>query len=115
MKWTLAVLLLSITMLGAHAREWREVIIDKGFRNPNTYFIVCKGFPKEGLDSEVQRRGTAREAALINAQFFAKEIFDDSVDVIRNGSVEQTEYFTDYAVVHYVIEQIGLSDRLRYF
>jgi hypothetical protein len=115
MKWTLAILLFSITALGANPHDWRNVIIDKGFRDQNTYFIVCKGFPKAGLDNVVQRKGTAREAALINAQFYAREIFDDSVDVFRNGSVEQTEYFDDYAVVHYVIEQVGLSDRQRYF
>ncbi|MBP7582946.1 MAG: hypothetical protein KBA61_02855 [Spirochaetes bacterium] len=115
MKWTLAILLLSITTLAANPRQWSDVIIGKGFRNPNTYFIVCKGFPREGLENEIQRRGTAREAALINAQFFAREIFDDSVDVVRNGNAEKTEYFPGYAVVHYVIEQPGLSDRLRYY
>ena len=115
MKWMLAIMLFSITALGAYQRDWRNIIIDQGYRNPNTYFIVSKGFPKAGLENEVQRKGTAREAALINAQLYAKEIFDDSVDVFRNGSVEQTEYFDDYTVVHYVIELMGLSDRQRYF
>ncbi len=115
MKWFMAVVIIIVMAIGANSTDWSQIITNKGFRDQNTYFIVSKGYPKEGLDSELQKRGTARDAAILFAQFYAKEVFDDSVDVIRNGSVENTEYIEDYTVVTYVIEQPGLRDRLRYF
>lgn len=89
-----------------------DIIISKGFRGSNTYLIVCKGFPKEGTDG-LQRRETAKEAALMNAQFIARDIFNATVDPVRNGLAKKFTVNDEYAVVHYEIRKKNLKARLR--
>jgi hypothetical protein len=89
-----------------------KVLIKRYFDDDNTYVIVCKGFPKEGLDP-AESRGTAREAALLNAQVIAKQAFKDSVDVIKNGRVEKYTDYPGYSVLYYVIKYPRLKKQLR--
>lgn len=70
---TLSILLISLsfffacggadTMIKGESYEKREGWIDE-----NTYQVVAIGLPMEGIDSEMQKRSTARDAAIIKAQ-----------------------------------------------
>jgi hypothetical protein len=99
---------LAIPVLGL---SMRDVLIDKGFRDDNTFFIICKGYPDLTLKNETQRAESAKEAALINAEMIARELFDDSVDVVRNGLIEDYTTRGDYTVITYVVQQEQLIER----
>ena len=93
-------------------RDIKGIIISKGFTAPDTYLIVCKGFPKEGTES-ISRTGTARESAQMNAQFIARDIFNSTVDPVRNGLAKKFTDYPDYSVVHYEIIKTNLRYRLK--
>jgi len=87
-------------------------LIKKYFKDNDTYVIICKGYPKEealGMES----RGTARSAALINAQMLGKEVFGKRFDVVTGGSPEKYIDFEGFAVVYYVIRAPGLKKYAR--
>ena len=80
----------------------KEIVINKYFKDNNTFVIECKGFPKEGLDGKA-RVESAKEAALINAQICSRDLFDKSVDVIRNGEIHKYTIEDDYVIIQYMI------------
>jgi len=87
-------------------------LIKKYFKDNDTYVIICKGYPKdEALGMEA--RGTARSAALINAQMLGKEVFGNRLDVITMGSPEKYIDFEGFTVVYYVIRAPGLKKYAR--
>lgn len=86
----------------------KEVVVEKSFRDDNTFVIVCNGWPKDTLTG-LARAQSAREAALINAQFSSKDLFDESIDTVKNGTVEKYEVLDDYARVYYVITKTDLK------
>lgn len=90
------------------------ILVKKEFVNDNTYVIICRGFPREGLEG-LQAVETAKEAALLNAQIIARETFNDSVDVVKGGSVEGYDIHErdGYAQIRYVIKAPGLKKNLR--
>lgn len=115
MKRILAVVLLIIgASCIAHGDDSlrQNIVIRKEFQGSNKYLIVCKGFPKEGTEG-LQKRETAKEAALFNAQMIARDIFNDTVDPIRNGIAKKFVVYDDYAVVYYVIEKKNLKKRMK--
>lgn len=115
MKRVLAGMMLTIVALCAAYGDdapKQNIVLRKGFQGSNKYLIVCKGFPKEGTEG-LQRRETAKEAALFNAQMIARDIFNDTVDPIRNGIAKKFVVYDDYAVVYYEIEKYNLKKRLR--
>lgn len=108
----LVVMALCAALSAQESADRGDVVISKGFQGRNAYLIVCKGYPKQGVDG-LRRRETAKEAALMNAQFIARDIFNDSVDPVRNGSVVKFVLSDDHAVVHYKIQKSGLRGRMR--
>lgn len=108
-RYVFLLLLILLPPLFAHGDG---ILVKHYFRDSHTFVIVCKGYPKEGLTGEA-RNESAKEAALINAQFITRALFDDSVDVFRNGTVERYRVYSSYAVVYYVIEMRNLRRRLR--
>jgi hypothetical protein len=90
-----------------------KILINKYFQDDDTYIIICKGFPKEGLTDDIQKTETAKEAALINAQMIAKETFKDSVDIVKIGIVESYELQDGSAMIKYVLKYSGLKSSLR--
>jgi len=105
--------LLSILIITcSNSQGEKDVLLNKAFKNDNIFKIVCKGYPKPGVYG-IGRIETAKEAALINAQLFAKNIFLDSVDVIRKGTIEKYEVFPDYSVIHYVVKEKGLRKKMK--
>lgn len=89
-----------------------SILIKNYFIDDTSYVIVCKGYPREGLEG-VQAMETAKEAALINAQMIARDIFTDSVDVVRQGTADRYDTGDGYAVVTYIIKGPDLKRSLR--
>lgn len=65
----LVLLSLSVTSCAPKKSQIKgETFISEGWVNDNTFRVTATGVPKAGLTNKVQRRGTAKEAALIMAQ-----------------------------------------------
>lgn len=79
-----------------------KILIKAEKMSKDQYLVVCKGYPKEGLTSSLQRSETAKEAALINAQRYAAERLKD-VDTTR-GTIYKFNFNGEYAIIHYIIE-----------
>ncbi len=101
-----------MTAITAYAGDKRDVLIKKYFRNSTTYVIECKGYPKEGLTGKPAVE-TAREAALTNAQFIARDLFTEPVDPVKNGIAEKYTVHGDYVVIRYALKYPGLRGKLR--
>ncbi len=101
-----------LTFFSATLFSREGVLISKWFRNKNTYVIVCRGWPKEGLTGK-KRIESAKEAALINAQFIARDIFKKSVDVIKNGTIEKYKTYKNHVTIYYIIKKKGLKYKMR--
>ena len=86
----------------------KEIIVKKYFKDNNTFVIECKGFPKEGLEGKA-RIESAKEAALINAQVCSRDLFEETVDVIRNGEIHNYTIADDYVIIEYMILKNGLN------
>ena len=108
----LIICLAGVAIFAGDEAERRDIVISKGFRGLDTYIIVCKGYPKEGTEG-VSRTGTAREAAVMNAQFIARDIFNSTVDPVKNGLAKKFSDHSDYSLVHYEITKKNLRYRLK--
>lgn len=82
-------------------------LIKKYFKDSDTYVIICKGYPKPGTKAG-EAVGTAREAALLNAQILAREVFTSGVDVVKSGSPERYIDGKGYAMIYYIIRHPNL-------
>ncbi len=82
-------------------------LIKKYFKDDNTYVIICKGYPKADTKAG-EAVGTAREAALLNAQVLAREVFTSGVDVVKAGSPERYIDGKGYAMIYYILRHPGL-------
>ncbi len=86
----------------------KDIVIEKKwFKNDSTFVIICRGWPKEGLTGKA-KLDSAKEAALINAQFSARDLFDKSVDVVKNGNIVKYNVYDDYVTVEYSITKKDL-------
>ncbi len=111
MKKTIAIfIILSFFTITLFGKE--KVLISKWFRNKNTYVIVCRGWPKESLTGK-KRIESAKEAALINAQFIARDIFNKSVDVVKNGTIEKYKTYKNHVTIYYTVKKKGLKYKKR--
>ncbi len=105
-------LLLASMLSAQEPAPKRDVLVKKWFKNYNTYIIRCKGYPKEGTGG-IARTGSAKEAALLNAQVLAREIFTDAVDVIKSGRIVEYKLQKDYVIITYEVKKKGLKKYLR--
>ncbi len=115
MKRTIAVAAILLMVSGCGPRKANDkgsILIKSTFIDDTSYMIVCKGFPREGLEG-VQAMETAKEAALLNAQMIAKDVFADSVDVVRQGTIGRYDTGDGYAVITYIIRGPDLKQSLR--
>lgn len=112
MKKLVITLLTLLFITTAIAQSKRDVLINKWFRDYNTCVIVCKGYPMEGL-ADTQRTESMKEAALTNAQFIARDLFIDSVDMVKGGTVEKYVMKDDHVIIYYVVKAPGLKAKLR--
>ena len=72
-------------------------LISEEFVSDDIYEVVCRGFPKQGL-SGVQKDESARRAALLNAYYFVRARFDDTVQPDRDGSVVKYDVQDEFTV-----------------
>jgi hypothetical protein len=89
-----------------------NVLISKKFIDDNTYEIICKGLPKASLTG-VARIESSKRAALLNAYFFTRNMFGNSVIPDKEGTAEDFNIKDDYAVVTYVIRKKNLKKMLK--
>jgi hypothetical protein len=66
----------------------------EGWVDKDTYRSTATGVPKEGLKNKIQRRGTAKEAAVLMAQAHVIEKF-------KGAKVEGASGVSDYASTGY--------------
>lgn len=87
-------------------------LIKEGFKSDSEYEIICRGFPKEGLEG-LQKDESAKRAAILNAYYFARLKFDDSVAPDKDGKAERFVLNQDHAIVYYTIKKPDLKKRIR--
>ena len=87
-------------------------LISEGFTSDTEYEIVCIGYPKEGLTG-VQKEESAKRAALLNAYYFSKNRFDETVDPDLDGKAQKFTMYDDRAELIYVITKNDLKKRLK--
>lgn len=85
----------------------KELVVSTWFANRHTFYIVAKGYPKKDAIGK-KKRITAMEAALLHAQFYSQNMFNKSVDVIKQGRATKYKYNGNYAVVYYRIYKPNL-------
>ncbi|OHD63040.1 MAG: hypothetical protein A2176_09485 [Spirochaetes bacterium RBG_13_51_14] len=89
-----------------------EVLISKGFVDDNTYKVICRGFPKEGMTG-VQMVEASKRAALLSAYYYIKDVFGNAVAPDMEGKVEKYDTMKDHVVLHYIVEKKGLRAKAR--
>jgi hypothetical protein len=66
-----------------------ESFVSEGWVSPDIFRVTATGVPKEGLQNKVQRKGTAKEAALIMAQ---KRMIEKFVGARLEGAAGAADY-----------------------
>ena len=66
-----------------------ESFVTEGWIGDDIFRVTATGVPKEGLTNEVQKKGTAKEAALIMAQ---KRIIEKFVGARLEGAAGSADY-----------------------
>jgi hypothetical protein len=66
-----------------------DTFITEGWVTPDIFRVTSTGVPKPGLTNKIQRRGTAKEAALIMAQ---KRIIEKFVGARLEGAAGAADY-----------------------
>lgn len=107
-----AALLVSVCDQPGKGPTAQQVLISKGFIDDNTYRIVCRGYPEQGLTG-VAKTESSRQAARLNAYVFLRSEFVEAVDPGRFGTVEKYDYTNNYAIIYYVLRKKGLKKMIR--
>ena len=102
-------ILMTFSFIGASAQEERIVLIKAKIVSKNTYLIIARGYPMEGSRSPVE---SAKDAAVFNAQLLAKERFQESFDVIKNGKATRFIKRDDCVDVHYLLTWPNIKKQL---
>lgn len=87
-------------------------LISEDFISNDTYEVVCRGYPREGL-SGAQKEESAKRAALLNAYYFVQSRFDSTVLPDRDGTVVKYEVQEDFAVIYYRVHKKDIKKRLK--
>jgi len=116
-KILMLILAISVAQIISCSNDVKSVqsiptLVKEGFISANEYQIVCLGFPKEGLTG-IQKDESAKRAALLNAYYYTKARFDETVAPDMDGKVEKMEMSDSYATVYYVISKSNLKSRLK--
>lgn len=85
-------------------------LISEDFISSDTYEVVCKGFPKQGLEG-AQKDESAKRAALLNAYYFVQSRFDSTVQPDKDGRTVKYEVQDDFAVIYYRVQKSDLKKR----
>lgn len=87
-------------------------LISEKFISDTEYEIVCIGYPKEGLKG-IQKEESSKRAALLNAYYFTRNRFDDTVLPDVDGKTEKLTVYDDYAEIKYIIKKSDLKKRIK--
>jgi len=87
-------------------------LIKEGFISDTEYEIICIGMPKDGLTG-LQKEESSKRAALLNAYYYTKIKFDDTVNPDKDGKTEKMTVMDDHAELKYVITKSNLKKRIR--
>lgn len=115
---TLFLLIAFVTVLagcdqgGVKSEGPRETLVSKGFVDDNTWKVVCRGYPLEGLKG-IQKGESSKRAALLGAYYYIQQTFSDTVAPDRDGKTEKIEIMDDHAVLYYIVRKKGLKKMLR--
>lgn len=91
------------------APDLKNFLVSEKFQSNNEYLIVCHGYPKPGLTIQAQINDTAQEAAVLNAQIYAKQKFP-SIDPVKEGTILKFEFDGKSAIVYYLITHPGIKN-----
>lgn len=87
-------------------------LISEEFTSDDTYEIICRGFPKQGLTG-VQKEESAKRAALLNAYYFVQARFDNTVKPDTDGIVVRYEVQDEFVIVYYRVTKKNLKNRIK--
>ena len=90
----------------------REDLISKGFVDNDTWKVVCRGYPLEGLKG-IQKTESSKRAALLGAYYYIQETFTDAVAPDKDGKTEKIELMSDHAVLYYVVHKKDLKKMVK--
>jgi hypothetical protein len=114
MKKILFILLLIPFALAAQDNAPRKKVLIKAYLDSSSqYVIIARGYPKPDITDPVKAEGTAREAAVLNAQVLAKERFIDTFDVVTNGRASEFKEGDGYVDVVYLVEHPNIQRFLK--
>ena len=112
MKKILILSVLAAALFSGCQKRTEGPLIYKKFKGKDTFLIACSGNAKEGTRG-IARFESAKRAALLNAYFFIRQTFDDSVRPETDSTVDRVERTGDTAIVHLIIRKWNLKRRLR--
>ena len=87
-------------------------LIIEGFISDTEYEIVCLGIPKSGL-SGIQKEESAKRAALLNAYYYVKNRFDETVSPDMDGKISKFVMHDDHGELSYIIKKSNLKKRVK--
>lgn len=87
-------------------------LVKEGFISDTEYEIVCLGLPKAGLHG-VQKEESAKRAALLNAYYYSKNRFDNTVNPDQDGKIDKFVMFEDHGELRYIITKSNLKKRVK--
>ena len=113
----LTVVILISTVLSCSSGDEMNVqsipsLISEEFTSDDTYEVVCRGFPKQGLTG-VQKEESAKRAALLNAYYFVQSRFDNSVKPDTDGTVVRYDVQDEFVIVYYRVTKSNLKKRTK--
>ena len=98
--------------VGVKSQGPREALVSKGFVDDDTWKVVCRGYPLEGLRG-IQKTESSKRAALLGAYYYVQETFTDAVAPDKDGKTEKIELAGDHAVLHYIVHKKGLKKMVK--
>ena len=87
-------------------------LISEEFTSDDTYEVVCRGFPKQGLTG-VQKEESAKRAALLNAYYFIQSRFDNTVKPDTDGTVIRYDVQDKFVIVYFRVTKSNLKNRTK--
>ncbi|HEY1406311.1 MAG TPA: hypothetical protein VF857_06865 [Spirochaetota bacterium] len=112
-KFAFLFFLVPFVLTAQDGNHKKVVLISSKLVSANQYVIVARGYAKPGLTDKVMIDGTAKEAALLNAQILAGEKFVEGFDVITNGKADKYTIGDGYADVVYILSYPGIKRYLK--
>ena len=117
MKKILLIIIVAFSILyfgcdDKNSPEYKKMIVSEKFTSENSYTLVCRGLLNEST-SQMVRVEMAKQAALLNAQFYVKNKFRDSVNPIKDGIIEKYVVDGNSILIHYTINKKNIKNLVK--